>query len=58
MDVSASGSSTATERVIAFESRYKDPHADEHASDSGLDERKLHDARIYEKYGKMKTAPR
>ena len=47
-------SSTATERLIAFESRYRGPHADEYASDCQLDERKLHDARVYEQYDKMK----
>ena len=54
MNESISDSSTATERLIAFESRYRGPQADEHASDSGLDERKVHDARVYEKYRKMK----
>lgn len=46
--------STATERLIAFESRCRGRHAEEHASECQLDERKVHDARIYEKYGKMK----
>ena len=41
-------SSTATERLIAFESRYQGRHADDHASDSGLDERKLHAKRVDE----------
>ncbi len=41
MGESASDNSTATERLIDFESRYQGRHADEHASDSGLDERKL-----------------
>ena len=49
-----SDSSTATERLIAFESRYRGRHAEEHASECQLDERKVHDARVYEKYGKMK----
>ena len=44
-----SDSSTATERLIAFESRYPGRHAEEHASDCQLDERKVHDARVYEK---------
>ncbi|DBA81231.1 TPA: hypothetical protein ACH3X2_007044 [Trebouxia sp. C0005] len=53
MNESISDSSTATERLIAFESRYRGPYADEHASDSRLDERKVHHARVCEKYGKM-----
>ena len=55
---SMSDSSTATERLIAFESRYLGRHAEEHASDCQLDERKVHDARVFEKYGKMKDNTR
>ena len=47
---SASDRSTAIERLIAFESRYQGRHADEHASDYGLDERKLHTKRVDETY--------
>ena len=54
MNESAADRSTATERLIAFDSRYQGQHAGEHASDFALDERKIHDARVYEKYGKMK----
>ena len=53
---SMSDSSTATERLIAFESRHRGRHAEEHASSCKLDERKVHDARVYEKYGKMKDS--
>ncbi len=53
MDELGSEYNTATEKLIAFESRHKGRHADEHALDSALDERKLHDARVYENYGKM-----
>ncbi|DBB07149.1 TPA: hypothetical protein ACH3X1_011720 [Trebouxia sp. C0004] len=42
MNEYASDHGTATERLIAFDSRYQGRHADEHASASGLDERKLH----------------
>lgn len=52
MDGIVSEYNTATEKLISFESRYKGQHADEHALDSGLDERKLHDARVYENYRK------
>ena len=53
MDETAAEHSTATERLIAFESRYRGRHAEEHASECQLNERKVHDARVYEKYGKM-----
>ena len=43
-------SSTATERLIAFENRYKGRHAEEHALTSGLDERELHQRRVDETY--------
>ncbi len=43
-------SSTETERLIAFESRHRGRHADEHASDPGLDERKLHTKRVDKTY--------
>ena len=46
MDEIASENSTATEKLIAFESRYKGRLAGEH-------EKKLHDARVYENYDKM-----
>ena len=45
-----SDSSTATERLLAFENRYKGRHADEHALTSGLDERELHQKRVDELY--------
>ena len=48
MNKSASDHSTATERLIVFDSRYQGRHADEHASASGLDERKLHAKRVDE----------
>ncbi|DBA65693.1 TPA: hypothetical protein ACH3X2_000740 [Trebouxia sp. C0005] len=54
MSESASDHGTATERLIAFENRYRGWHAEEHASDCQLDERKVHDARVYEKYSKTK----
>ena len=53
MNEYASDHSTATERLIAFESRYQGRHADEHASASGLDERKLHAKRVDEIYSDL-----
>ena len=50
MEEFAAESSTATEKLIAFESRYKGRHAGEHARESELDERKLHDKRVDEAY--------
>lgn len=50
----SSVSTTVTEQLIAFESRYQSRHAGERALKPGLDERKLHDARVYKRYGKMK----
>ena len=50
MDESASQKSIVTEKLIAFENRYTRRHADEQASDSGLDERKLHAKRVDETY--------
>lgn len=41
---------SATERLVAFENRYKGRHADEHALDCGLDERELHERRVDETY--------
>ena len=48
MDVSKVAS--ATERLIAFENRFKGRHAEEHALDCGLDERDLHQRRVDETY--------
>lgn len=50
MDETASENSTATEKLIAFESRYKGRDAGEHARDSELDERELHERRVDETY--------
>ena len=48
MDVSKVAS--ATERLIAFENRFKGRHAKQHALDCGLDERDLHQSRVDETY--------
>ncbi|KAL0022566.1 hypothetical protein WJX77_004451 [Trebouxia sp. C0004] len=47
MNEYASDHGTATERLMAFDSRYQGRLADEHASASGLDERKLHVRRTF-----------
>ena len=53
MDESASQKSIVTEKLIAFENRYTGRHADEQASDSGLDERKLPAKRVDETYSDL-----
>ncbi|DBA98852.1 TPA: hypothetical protein ACH3X1_014612 [Trebouxia sp. C0004] len=58
MNEYASDHGTATERLMAFDSRYQGRLADEHASASGLDERKLHVKRVDETYSDLEKNTR